>query len=73
MQVENTLLSMEENIANAEAVKDVVLSKLLKDEKISEDDYNTYKSEYGIIIFKKSWYKRLFEKGEWVFNIAKLK
>ena len=62
MTIDLELQDLNSNISNAESVKLLVLNKLLKDGIIKESDYNTYSSDYNIIVINPSWYKKWMNK-----------
>lgn len=62
MILENELLNMESNVENANIVKDLVLNKLYNDKIINEKQYYKYVEDYNIIIIKRSWFSKWFNK-----------
>lgn len=70
--VENMLISMPEYLQNANLVKDLVLEKMYDDEVITEEVFEKYKDKQ-IIIFKRSWFKRIFTDDAWVYKYVDLK
>lgn len=60
--VDNILLSMEENIANGETVKGLVLDQLVKDKTITEAQANSFHLQYHVIIIKRAWYESWWNK-----------
>lgn len=53
-------LAIDEYTKNANAVKEAVLARLLKDGKISTEVAEEYTTKWQIIIFKNNWFKSWF-------------
>lgn len=70
--VENMLISMPEYLQNANLVKDLVLEQMYKDGVITEEVFEKY-TDKQIIIFKRSWFKRIFTDDAWVYKYVDLK
>lgn len=47
---------------NANTIKNVVLTKMYKDEVIDKETYNEYSENYHIIVGKYSWFKTWLSK-----------
>lgn len=62
MTLEQNLLNLGDDILNANNVKDLILSRLLIDKKISKEIALEYSEKWQIIIIKKSWFKKWVEK-----------
>ena len=59
------LLNIDNDIKNAQAIKNIVLSVLVNNEIISKENSEVYFRDYQIIIIKKSWWrdwKKIFGK-----------
>ena len=54
--LDTELSDMDINIKNAQTVKNTVLDLLAKNEIINDEEYQTYLSDYQIILIKKSWW-----------------
>lgn len=69
------LLSLENDIINANAIKEVVLQTLLAKNIISDDDFKEYSENWKILIYKKSWFQKLTstDKNYWYYKFFKLK
>lgn len=70
--VESMLISLPEYITNANLVKDMVIEQLYKDEIITKEVFERY-TDKQIIIFKRSWFKRIFTDDAWVYKYVDLK
>ena len=70
--VENMLIGMPEYLQNANLVKDLVLEQMYKDGVITEEVFEKYRDKQ-IIIFKRSWFKRIFTDDAWVYKYVDLK
>ena len=72
-------LTLKSEVQNCETVKDIVLSTLLNDKIITEDQYEEYNSKYGFVLLKPSWYDKIFKSsetmrlGDWEYRFIKLK
>ena len=59
-------------IDNANTVKSLVLTKLYNDGIISEELFKKYE-EMQVILFKESWYKKLFTGENWQYRYVDIK
>ena len=77
MEIDSALLSLEDNIKNAEAVKQLVLTRLCSDAVITEEQMNVYLQDWQIIVFKKGWFRAWCDKyckgknSEWAYKFVK--
>ena len=62
MKVDTLLMDMPTNIQNATMAKELVLDTLLKNKVITPIQYKEYMDEWQIIVIKRSWYKRWWDK-----------
>ena len=60
--VDSMLLTLEEDIKNANTVKEVVIERLLKDKVLTEEQAEEYTDKWQMIIIKPSWFERWMEK-----------
>ena len=60
--VDSMLLTLEEDIKNANAVKDLVIQRLLDDKVITDQQAEDYADKWQVIIIKPSWFERWMEK-----------
>ena len=77
MTVDSILLEIDSMIANAEAVKQLVLNRLVQDKLITEEQQDHYMEDWQVIVFKKGWFKRWcdkYSKGDdtqWMYKFVK--
>lgn len=62
MKVDTVLMEMPSNVQNATTVKEMVLNTLLKNKVITPTQHKEYMDEWQIIIIKRSWYTRMWNK-----------
>ena len=62
MKVDSGLMEIPSAIANGNSVKELVLTRLLNDKVITSPQYKEYMDEWQIIVFKRSWYKRWWDR-----------
>ena len=62
MKVDTILMEMPSNVQNATTVKEMVLNTLLKNKVITITQHKEYMDEWQIIIVKRSWYTRMWNK-----------
>ena len=55
--LDSELVDIDSNIKNAQTIKDTVLNVLCKNNSISDEDWEMYRTDYQIIIIKKSWWR----------------
>ena len=60
--VDSMLLTLEDDIKNANTVKEVVIERLLKDKVLTEEQAEEYMDKWQMIIIKPSWFERWMEK-----------
>ena len=60
--IDNTLVTMEANTRNANAIKEMILSTLFQDGKISQKTFDNYRENYQVILIKRSWFATWCEK-----------
>jgi len=60
--VDSMLLTLEEDIKNANTVKDLVIQRLLDDKVITDQQAEDYADKWQVIIIKPSWFERWMEK-----------
>ena len=61
MEIDRTIIDMEDNVYNSNLCKEVVLRQLLLDGVITDKQYDEYTVEWNIVIVKKSWFKKFFK------------
>jgi len=57
MQVDTLSLEMKNNVINYNAVKEIVLSRLLTYKIITEKQAKTYSEKWNVIIIKPNWFE----------------
>lgn len=72
--LDNVQMAMEGHIENAETVKLLVLQKLTNEGIITDDDAVKFSKEFGFVLVKPKWYKRIFNTDDdvWVYKCVKL-
>ena len=60
--LDSMLLSLEEDIKNANTVKDLVIQRLLDDKVITDQQAEDYADKWQVIIIKPLWFERWMEK-----------
>jgi len=77
MQIESALLNMEADISNAEAVKEMVIMQLFEDGILTPQQRDVYLQDWQVIIFKKGWFRRWFDKygngkdSQWAYQLVR--
>ncbi len=60
--VDSMLLTLEDDIKNANTVKELVIERLTKDKVITSQQAEEYEDEWQVIIIKPSWFERWMKK-----------
>ena len=60
--VDNQLLTLDQDIQNANKVKRIVVASLIENGYISEEDGHDFSERYQVIIYKNSWFKDFVKK-----------
>ena len=60
--VDSMLLTLEDDIKNANTVKELVIERLVKDKVITSQQAEEYADKWQVIIIKPSWFERWMEK-----------
>lgn len=60
--IDNQVLTIETDTQHANKVKELVISSLIRQGLISEEDGMDYVERFQVVIFKGSWFKRFFDK-----------
>ena len=71
--IDSVLLNMEDNVNNANTVRDLVIGKLLEDKAINKETADNYMNNWQVIVIKNSWFKRIFSGEGWRYVFVKLK
>jgi hypothetical protein len=56
--LDSMLLSLEEDIKNANTVKDLVIQRLLDDKALTDQQAEDYADKWQVIIIKPTWFER---------------
>lgn len=80
--VDSILIALEENIQNANTVKEIVVGKLIDEGLLTNDEGTKFVEEFQIILVKRRWFTRWFNKlklnspdansNEYEYRIVKL-
>ena len=60
--VDSMLLTLEEEIKNANTVKDLVIQRLVDDKVLTDQQAGDYADKWQVIIIKPSWFERWMKK-----------
>jgi hypothetical protein len=60
--IDGMLLEIEDYTTNANQVKDLVLERMILDNRIDSDQAAEYQEKWQVIIVKKSWFKSWADK-----------
>jgi hypothetical protein len=60
--LDSMLLTLEEEIKNANTVKDLVIQRLVDDKVLTDQQAGDYADKWQVIIIKPSWFERWMEK-----------
>ena len=60
--VDSMLLTLEDDIKNANTVKELVIERLTKDKVITSQQAEEYEDKWQVIIIKPAWFERWMEK-----------
>jgi len=69
-------IELEENTRNAEVIKEMIISTLFQNEKISEATVKEYMEDWQIVLIKSNWFKRWTttfkkKKDSWYYKFVK--
>lgn len=70
--IDGMLVDMEEKIVNAEGVKECVCHTLIDLGLLTEEKAQQFCKDYGMIIIKQSWYKKIFTGDKYIMKCVKL-
>ena len=59
--IDSTLMQLPNLTDNGNKVKDTVLSRLVTDKIITENQFKEYTEKWQVIVIKKSWFSRWFK------------
>jgi len=60
--MDTQLITLEEDIRNANLIKESVISRLYKDGVLNDEQASTYIEKWQVVIIKPTWFKRWMEK-----------
>ena len=60
--LDSMVLSLEEDIKNANTVKDLVIQRLVDDKVLTDQQAKDYADKWQVIIIKPTWFERWMEK-----------
>jgi hypothetical protein len=60
--MDTQLITLEEDIRNANLIKESVISRLYKDGMLNDEQASTYIEKWQVVIIKPTWFKRWMEK-----------
>ena len=60
--LDSMLLSLEEDIKNANTVKDLVIQRLVDDKVLTDQQAKDYADKWQVIIIKPTWFERWMDK-----------
>jgi len=60
--VDPQLITLEEDIQNANLIKEAVISRLYKDGVLNDEQATTYNEKWQVVIIKPTWFKSWLEK-----------
>jgi len=60
--IDGVLMEIDSYTENANSTKELVLSQLVRDGIITQEQFNTYSEKWQVIIVKNSWFKKWVEK-----------
>jgi len=71
--IDGMLLEIESFTKNANIAKSIVLSRLLEDKIITDEQRTEYLDNWQIIVIKKSWFKKLLSKdNDWEYRFVNI-
>ncbi len=59
--MDSNLITLEADTQNANTVKEIVLSRLLSDKAITEEQARIYSENWQVLVIKKGWFTRWLE------------
>ena len=68
--IDNIMINYEDEVYNANQIKEIVLQKLKDDKIIDEKQHQELINKYQIILIKRNWFKRYYNK---MYDILKPK
>ncbi len=78
MLMDTIQVDLENWVKNANYAKEAILMQLLKDNILTNEQYDLYSTDYNIILIKESWFKKYFSKlinkdtNSWIYKVIKM-
>ena len=77
MTLDNTLMSMEENVRNAESVKSTVINAMIREKIVSDEDGKRFNITHYVAILKNGWFKKLclflkLDEEPYIYRVVRL-
>ena len=73
MRLDTILIDMEENIQNANKVKELVLANLIELKTITKEQATNFDNNYQVTIYKNTWFNKLISKDKAAFFYKMIK
>ena len=66
--MDQQLLDLEQDMSNYQKVKELVLSKLVQEGLLEQDDANEFDERCQVLVYKGTWFSKWFDKNVNVSN-----
>ena len=77
--MDNQLLSLEQDVANYNKVKNLVVAQIIKEGYMSEEEGSEFADRCQVMVYKGTWFSKWFErnmkdhtKDNWYFKIIEM-
>ena len=61
--MDQQLLELEQDMSNYQKVKEIVLSKLVQEGLLEQDDANEFDERCQVLVYKGTWFSKWFDKN----------
>jgi hypothetical protein len=61
--MDSQLLELEQDMNNYQKVKELILSKLVDEDLLSQDDANEFDERCQVLVYKGTWFSKWFDKN----------
>jgi hypothetical protein len=61
--MDQQLLDLEQDMSNYQKVKEIVLSKLVQEGLLEQDDANEFDERCQVLVYKGTWFSKWFDKN----------
>ena len=61
--MDSQLLSLEQDMSNYQKVKELVLSQLIKEGLLEQDDADEFNERCQVLVYKGTWFSKWFDKN----------